>query len=115
MHRARRLLAVLALLSFSFSATEALLADTGVEASQEGVSTAVAADLVGSDVPDADDGSCPPGCSCPCPCACPAPCLLQPDPPSAVLASDVGSSVPLLREESFSSLSGEPRVPPPLP
>lgn len=115
MHRGRRLFALLALLSFGLSATETLYADMRVEVDQRGIATVLAADMIGSHVPGSDSGRCPPGCSCPCPCACPSPCLLQPDPPFVSLVLGMGSSIPVPREDRFSSLSRKPRVPPPLP
>lgn len=112
MGRARRLLALLALLSFGLSATEPLLADTRVEVGRNGGATVLVEHLAGSDATGSENGLCPPGCACPCPC--PAPSLLQPDPPSASLSGEMGTSVPAFRAVFFSSISHEPRVRPPL-
>lgn len=116
---ARRVVTLLALLSFGLSSAEALFAESRpatLSPDAPGVSAlagpAVAA--VRPESPAGDEADCPPGCLCSCPCACVLARILPPAetvPAPPCLESSLPSSTP---ERRPVSVPRSPRVRPPL-
>ena len=114
----RRVVALAALLSFSWGNVESLFAQTPQDEPTserlEWVEESSAESAPASSTPTDQGDSCPPSCTCTCACSCPRPGILPLEVPVATPAEKVASlpfAQPVFR---LVTISYEPRVPPPL-